>query len=47
MDDDYLAGFYHQPECSFSDQMPKFFISFDEVDQLGVYSGFHMSVQEK
>jgi hypothetical protein len=22
--------------CSFSDQMPKFFISFDEVDQLGV-----------
>jgi hypothetical protein len=23
-------------ECSFSDQMPKFFISFDEVNQLGV-----------
>jgi len=23
-------------QCSFSDQMPKFFISFDEVDQLGV-----------
>jgi len=22
--------------CSFSDQMPKFFITFDEVDQLGV-----------
>jgi hypothetical protein len=24
------------PLCSFSDQMPQFFISFDEVDQLGV-----------
>jgi hypothetical protein len=23
-------------ECSFSDQMPQFFTSFDEVDQLGV-----------
>jgi hypothetical protein len=22
--------------CSFSDQMPQFFISFDEVDQIGV-----------
>jgi hypothetical protein len=23
-------------DCSFSDQVPQFFISFDEVDQLGV-----------
>ena len=28
--------FNWQRRCSFSDQMPKFFRSFDEVDQLGV-----------
>ena len=29
--------------CSFSDQMPKFFISFAEVEQLGVYSGLQLN----
>jgi hypothetical protein len=45
-DDSFLVvDMSEQILCSSSDQMPQFFISFAEVDQLGVYSGFQLSEQ--